>query len=137
MKPLAEMVPTWGENISSAHIQYLSFRCMGLFDMMKAMAIQMASEDDDSELLAETNEFIDASRKEVFLRGFTVYRFANPSGTVEEFQTIVMRAVPPIVENYQALADKEYLLNGGIYLDNELIAEDLSLCRSFIESTSA
>ena len=125
MKSLDDVIAELGE-IQPNNMQYITFRCMGLFGMMKGIT-------DNSPRAPEAKKLMDQRAQQMIMIGFTFHMQENPSSNIEDYMEILMITVPPIADNYQIEANQSYIDTGN-YFDSKFIIEDMPFCMSIIEN---
>lgn len=127
MKPLSDVVAELDE-VQPENLQYIAFRCMGLFGMMKGIT--------DSSTHAKATEAQKIMKERVMQILEIAVSFqlqVNPSSTPEKFTEIASLTIPPIADNYQIEANQSYIDTGN-YFDSKFIIEDMEVCTLLIEN---
>ena len=127
MKPLSVVIAELDE-VQPENMQYIAFRCMGLFGMMKGIV-------DSSSLDKATNAQKIMEERVYQMIGIGIYfqLQVNPNSTPEKFTEIASLSVPTIADNYQIEANQSYIDTGN-YFDSKFIIEDMAVCEKIIEN---
>ena len=128
MKPLNEVIAELDE-IQPHNAQYIAFRCMGLFGMIKGIT-------DNSPKAPEAKELMEQRSQQIIMIGYELHMLENPNSDIEEYMEIVMVTVPSIADNYQIEANKSYIDTGN-YFDSKFVIEDMPFCLQMTDGYGA
>ena len=127
MKPLLKYIEEQGE-LSDSNVLYIHYRCLGLYGMVTNTT--SGSTDKNSQAIAST---VAARSVKLLEDTFVVWSLVREDKSIEAFQDNLKRSVHPIANNYQILANDNWINNGAYFEGNELLIGDLTVCGQIAE----
>ena len=128
MKPLLNYLEDIGDNVEASNLLYVQYRCLGLYGMVTN--VTSGSTDESSKSIASTVG--DRSLK-LIEDAYAVWRVLREDKSFEDFQENLKISVQPLADNYQKIANENWLNSGAYFEGNELIVGDLSVCGQLAE----
>ena len=128
MKPLLNYLEDIGDNVEASNLLYVQYRCLGLYGMVTNVTSD--STDESSKSIASTVG--DRSLK-LIEDAYAVWRVLREDKSFEDFQENLKISVQPLADNYQKIANENWLNSGAYFEGNELIVGDLSVCGQLAE----
>tara|TARA_B100000902_G_C26999019_1_gene758917 strand:+ start:141 stop:599 length:459 start_codon:yes stop_codon:yes gene_type:complete len=127
MKPLLKYLDEQGE-LSNGSMLYIHYRCLGLYGMVTN--VTSGSTDKNSQAIAST---VGARSVKLLEDTFVVWSLVREDKSIEAFQENLKRSVQPLADNYQILANDNWINNGAYFEGNELLLGDLTVCGQLAE----
>ena len=127
MKPLLKYLEEQGE-LSDGNMLYIHYRCLGLYGMVNN--VTSGSTDKNSQAIAST---VGARSVKLLEDTFVVWSLVREDKSIEAFQDNLKRSVQPLADNYQILANDNWINNGAYFEGNELLVGDLTVCGQLAE----
>ena len=128
MKPLLSYLDDLGDDVDETSLLYLNYRCMALFGMITNVTSN--STDESSEVMAKTSEELN---KKLIKTSYMLWTQLRKDKSFEAFQENLKISVPPLADNYQRLANENWLNKGAYFEGNELIVGDLTVCGQIVD----
>ena len=122
MTPLKEYIASIDE-LGAGEILYANYRCIGLYGMV-ANVTGGSSQDNSQNIrgIAEENS------KKLMEETYKLWASVREDKSFEAYSQNLRDTVRPIADNYQRLANENWLNNGAYFDGNELIVGDLQVC---------
>ena len=122
MKPLKEYIASTDE-LGASEVLYANYRCIGLYGMV-ANVTGGSSQDNSQNIrgIAEENS------KKLMEETYKIWASVREDKSFEAYSQNLKDTVRPIADNYQRLANENWLNNGAYFDGNELIVGDLEVC---------
>ena len=122
MKPLKEYIASIDE-LGASEVLYANYRCIGLYGMV-ANVTGGSSQDNSQNIrgIAEENS------KKLMEETYKLWASVREDKSFEAYSQNLRDTVRPIADNYQRLANENWLNNGAYFDGNELIVGDLQVC---------
>ena len=122
MKPLKEYIASIDE-LGASEVLYANYRCIGLYGMV-ANVTGGSSQDNSQNIrgIAEENS------KKLMEETYKLWASVREDKSFEAYSQNLRDTVRPLADNYQRLANENWLNNGAYFDGNELIVGDLQVC---------
>ena len=122
MKPLLRSLDDLDE-IDETSLLYVHYRCLGLMGMVTNVTNKSTQE--NSQNIAKSSEEIS---KKLIKTSYMLWTQLRKDKSFEAFQENLKISVQPLADNYQRLANENWLNKGAYFEGNELITSDLMVC---------
>ena len=122
MKPLDEYIQSQSE-IGLTQVIYINYRCIGLYGMVVNVT-DNSSQDNSKNIrnIAETNS------KKLMDETYKLWASVREDKSFESYIQNLKDTVQPIADNYQNLANENWINNGAYFEGNELLIGDIAIC---------
>ena len=123
MKPLLNYLEDLGDDVDETSLLYVNYRCLGLMGMVTNVTNKSTQE--NSQNIAKSSEEIS---KKLIKTSYMLWTQLRKDKSFEAFQENLKISVQPLADNYQRLANENWLNKGAYFEGNELIVGDLTVC---------
>ena len=123
MKPLLSYLDDLGDDVDETSLLYVNYRCLGLMGVV--VNVTSKSTRENPQYIAKSSEEIIKELKET---SYVLWTQLREDKSFEAFQENLKISVQPLADNYQRLANENWINKGAYFEGNELIVGDLTVC---------
>ena len=128
MKPLKEYIASIDE-LRASEFLYVNYRCLGLFGMVINVTNGSSQENSMS-----INTNVNANSRMLMKPTYKIWASVRKDTSLEAFLEDIKVSIPPIADNYQVLANENWVNTGRYFEGNELIESDTEVCNELLEA---
>ena len=127
MKPLLSYLDDLDE-VDETSLLYVHYRCLGLMGMVTNVTNKSTQE--NSQNIAKSSEEISVK---LINTSFKLWSLLSKDKSFEAFEENLKISVQPLADNYQRLANENWINKGAYFEGNELIVGDLTVCGQIVD----
>lgn len=127
MKSLNDYIESQDE-IGVTQMIYINYRCMGLYGMVVNVTSD-SSQDNSQNIKAIAEE----SSKKLIEATYQLWASIRKDKSFESYSQNMIDTVRPMADNYQTLANENWINKGAYFEGNDFLIGDITLCGQIIE----